>query len=174
MGCVDNCVLYSNVETELSTGLNTIDNVIMTESGANTGVFESFDINGNAQFITESDAAADKQTIFYYGGNSVDMIVTYNDAEITMDAGGDWAPGQSATISVNDPDANRNPTSAETLNAYDEAVVIPTIVMGTGGLTLAGGSNAALEAGDANATTGVTVGSDTGGHKVHISCVQYN
>ena len=69
-----------------------------------------------------------------YGGNSVDMIITYNDAEISFDAGGDWAPGQTATVSVNAPDANRNPTSAETLNAYDETVVIPTIVMGTGGL----------------------------------------
>ena len=166
MGCGDNCVLYSNVETELSTGLNTIDNVVMTESGANTGVFESFDINGNAQFETESDAAADKQTIFYYGGNSVDMIITYNDAEITMDAGGDWSPGQTATISVNDPDANRNPTSAETLNAYDEAVNIPTIVMGTGPLTLAGGVRMqTLEKGDANADAGVQVGSGTGGHE---------
>ena len=41
-----------------------------------------------------------------------------------------------ATITVVDPEANRNPTSAETLNAYDETVVtIPTIVMGTGGLS---------------------------------------
>ena len=90
------------------------------------------------KFQTKAGAAADTQTIFYYGGNSVDMIITYNDASISMDAGGDWAPGQAATISVNAPDANRNPTSAETLNAYDETVVIPTIVMGTGGLTLAG------------------------------------
>ena len=82
-----------------------------------------------------------------YGGNSVDMIITYNDAAISFDAGGDWAPGQAATVSVNDPDANRNPTSAETLNAYDETVVIPTIVMGTGGLTLATGNNPNLEKG---------------------------
>jgi hypothetical protein len=39
------------------------------------------------------------------------MIITYNDAEITFDAGGDWAPGQAATVSVNAPDANRNPPS---------------------------------------------------------------
>ena len=162
MGCVQNCALYSNVETTLSNGTNGVNSVLMTESGANTGVFESFDINGNAQFETESDASADKQTIFYYGGNSVDMIITYNDATITMDAGGDWSPGQTATISINDPDANRNPTSAETLNAYDESVVIPTIVMGTGGLTLAGGANANLEKGDANTNDGVQVGHDAG------------
>ena len=50
------------------------------------------------------------------------MIITYNDATISLDAGGDWSPGQSATVSVNDPEANRNPTSAETLSVGDETV----------------------------------------------------
>jgi hypothetical protein len=162
MGCVENCALYSNVETTLATGANNVSTVNMTESGSNTGVFESFDINGEAQFETAAEASADTQTIFYYGGNSVDMIITYNDAEISFDAGGDWAPGQTATVSLNAPDANRNPTSAETLNAYDETVVIPTIVMGTGGLTLAGGANPSLEKGDGNVNSADTAGGNTG------------
>ena len=91
------------------------------------------------------------------------MIITYSDATISFDAGGDWAPGQTATVSVNDPDANRNPTSAETLSVGDETVVIPTIKMGDGGLTLAEGVN--LEAGeagnDANGSEAV-VGSGSG------------
>ena len=172
-GCVDNCALWSDVETTLATGANTVSAVIMTESGANTGVFESFDINGEGQFQTSIGAAADTQTIFSYGGNSVDMIITYNDAAISFDAGGDWAPGQAATVSVNAPDANRNPTSAETLNAYDETVVIPTIVMGTGGLTLSGGANSELNKGDSNvaaaASTGVNVGTDTGGQTWNLN-----
>ena len=66
------------------------------------------------------------------------MICTYNDATITMgEAGQSWEPATSVTISVNDPDANKNPTSAETLNIGDETEVIPTIKMGTP-LTLAG------------------------------------
>jgi len=48
------------------------------------------------------------------------------------------------------------------MKPYDEAVVIPTIVMGTGGLTLAGGANAQLEKGDANHNDGVQVGFDAG------------
>ena len=152
-GCVENCALSSDNETYLTTGLNTVSQVIMTETGANTGVFESFDVNGNGQFETlgegpsSSGSAADSKTVFSYGGNSVDMIITYNDATISFDAGGDWAPGQTATVSVNDPEANRNPTSAETLSVGDETVVIPTIKMGTGGLTLAEGTN--LSAGEA-------------------------
>ena len=113
----------------------------MTETGSNTGVFESFDVNGAAEFETSAEASADTKTVFSYGGNSIDMIITYNDAEITFDAGGDWAPGQAATITVNDPDANKNPSSAETLSVGDETVVIPTIKMGTGGKTLPNGAD---------------------------------
>ena len=141
LGCVSNCALSSDAESVFGAGAGTVSAVDMTESGANTGVFESFDINGAAQFVTTAQAAADTVIVFSYGGNSVDMIITYNDATISMDAGGDWSPGQSATISVNDPDANRNPTSAETLSVGDETAVIPTIKMGTGGLTLAEGIN---------------------------------
>ena len=79
--------------------------------------------------------------------------------------GGTWIPGQAATISVNDPDANRNPTSAETLTVGDETVIIPTIKMGTP-LTLAGGSNEKTSgctfcSKDAN-VAGVWIGSDNG------------
>ena len=81
----------------------------MTETGANTGVFESFDVNGAAEFETSAEAAADTKVVFSYGGNSVDMIITYNDADISFDAGGDWSPGQAATITINDPDHEQKP-----------------------------------------------------------------
>ena len=166
LGCNDNCALSSDGEAVLGTGANTVSAVDMTESGANTGVFESFDINGAAQFETIAEAAADTNTVFSYGGNSVDMIITYNDASISLDAGGDWSPGQSATISVNDPDQNRNPTSAETLAVADETAVIPTIKVGTGGLTLAEGTNLSSGAGGSCTSfvcTGVVVGDDDSG-----------
>ena len=39
---------------------------------------------------------------------AVDMIATYNNADISFDAGsGDWITGESASVSVNDPDANK-------------------------------------------------------------------
>jgi len=91
-GFVSNGQLRSDVEGTLAAGAGTVDLLTMTETGANTGVFESFDTNGNGQIETSPEAAADTRTVFSYGGNSVDMIITYNDAEITFDAGGDWAP----------------------------------------------------------------------------------
>jgi hypothetical protein len=161
--CVDNCRLSSNVQTNLIAGSKALTLVTMTETGASTDVFESFDTNGVGSFKTIAEAAADGQVIYSYGGNSVDQIITYNDATISMDAGGsDWAPGTTATISVVDPEANRNPTSAETLNAYDETVVLPTIKMGTGGLALGEGNNPALSKSAAGSTTGVVVGFTTG------------
>ena len=80
-----------------------------------------------------------------------------------MDAGGsDWAPGTTATITVVDPEANRNPTSAETLNAYDETVVMPVIKMGTGGLSLGEGNNPTNSKGQGNSVTGVHLSNGTG------------
>ena len=138
----------------------------MTETGANTGVFESFDVNGAAEFQTIAEAAGDTKTVFSYGGNSVDMIITYSDATITFDAGGDWSPGQAATVTVTDWEANKNPTSVETLSVGDETVKIPTIKMGNGGLTLAEGTLGASTGGNtAPAGTCITVciGDDDGG-----------
>ena len=106
---------------------------------------------------TTAEAAADTKIVFSYGGNSVDMIITYNDADISFDAGGDWSPGQSATITINDPDQNKNPASAETLSVGDETVVIPTIKMGTGGLTLAEGVNLPRTAGGVVAASSTCV-----------------
>jgi hypothetical protein len=60
MKCVNNCALWSDSETELTGNANTLDLVKMTESGANTGVFESYDVNGVAQFTITKDAAAEK------------------------------------------------------------------------------------------------------------------
>ena len=161
MKCADNCALWSDSETEFVGSANTLDLVKMVESGANTGVFESFDVNGVAQFSIMKDAAADKVTVFSYGGNSVDLIITYNDASITFDAGGDWKPATPVTVSINDPDANRNPTSAETLSVGNATHKIPTIKMGSP-LTLTTGSNPNLQSGDTdvqnNLCTGICIG----------------
>lgn len=168
-GFVSNGLLASDVEDTLGPGEGTVDALTMTESGSNTGVFESFDINGAAQIETIAEASGDTKTTFSYGGNSIDMIITYNDATITFDAGGDWAPGQAATISVNDPEANRNPTSAETLTVADETVIIPTLKVGDGGLTLAEGTN--LVASATQSSTGVVVGDNDQGAATYATSI---
>ena len=63
-GCNENCALYSDGESVLASGGgNGVSAVAMTESGANTGVFESFDVNGAAEFETSAEAAGDTKII---------------------------------------------------------------------------------------------------------------
>jgi hypothetical protein len=63
---------------------------------------------------------------------------------------------------VFDPDANKMPTSAETLSIGDETVVIPTIVMGSP-MTLANSDgNDNLKASAANHNSGVQMGANQG------------
>ena len=116
---------------------------VMTENGANTGVFESWNADGESEIYTKTGATADSQHTFKYAGNSVDVIIAYNDAIITMTApgSGDWEPGTAATITVVDPDLNTNPGSTETLSIGNSSSVIPTIIVGSPKTLTGGGTN---------------------------------
>ncbi|MAE68432.1 hypothetical protein CL635_01315, partial [bacterium] len=162
MSCGSNCRL-ANSTGSANTIITGGDTVIMTESGPNTAFFESWSTNGTSQIVTVDEIGGDKKVVFTYGGNSADMIITYNNADLTFDAGdGDWVAGETAYVTVNDPDANKYPSVAETLSISDETVVIPTIKMGSP-LTLANSDgNVKLTAGTANANAGVQVGTGTG------------
>ena len=161
-GCEDNCQLTFDAGT---TGVfKGYADVKMIESGANTAIFESFNMDGDSEITVKADAVGDTKTVFDYADNQVDVIITYHDATIEFDSGsGDWISTEEATFLINDPDMNKNPTDNERLKIKDETDVIPTIIMGTGGLTLAEGTNGSLQSGDAGATTGVVVGEGSPG-----------
>jgi hypothetical protein len=137
--------------------------VMMVESDVNSGVFESWATNGTSQIVTVDEIGGDKKVVFTYGGDSADMIITYNNAELSFDAGaGDWIATETAYVTVNDPDANKYPGVAESLTIGDEDSVIPTIKMGSP-LTLANSAgNNNLKAGAANHNNGAQVGYSTG------------
>jgi len=167
MGCADNCFLSVDDASTDPSQLEGFNDVVMTESGANTGVFESYDASGTSEIFTKTGATVDTQHIFKYNGDAADIIIAYADAEVSMTApgAGDWLPATTATIEVNDPDLNKNPLSAEALEIGNSTHTIPTIKMGTP-LTLANsGTNTSLSKADAGATTGVTVGHDKGSEK---------
>ena len=146
------------------------DDVLMVETGPNTGIFESYDSDGVSELRSKVAATADKQHTFKYGGDSTDLIIAYNDASISMTApgAGDWKPATLATITITDPDLNKNPLDAETLEIGNSSSVIPTIKIGSP-MTLATGANSELGAGDAGATDGVTVGHDKGSEKYTLN-----
>ena len=84
-----------------------------------------------------------------------------------MDAGaGTWMPTQQAAVTINDPDANQNPSEQDQLQIRDATEAIPTIVKGSP-LTLAGGTNSNLQSDDDNLANGghspsINVGDDQG------------
>jgi hypothetical protein len=49
----------------------------MIENDVNSGVFESWSGNGTSQLVTVDEVGGDKRVVFTYGGDSVDMIITY-------------------------------------------------------------------------------------------------
>jgi len=161
MGCSANCRL-ANSTGSANTIIDGGTTVIMTETGDNTGIFESWAVNGTSQIVTVDEVGGDKSVIFTYGGNSADIIITYNNADITMDAGdGDWIAGETAYVTVTDADMNKMPGSAETLSIGDEDAIIPTIKMGSPLTLVTADGNSNLDSGDANANAGVQVGPNT-------------
>ena len=122
-GCGDNCTLSTSVDP--SGFLSGYANITMRETGANTGVF---DLTG---LSTLKGVAADQAITFSYGGNSETIILTYNTASASLDAGDAWLPAEAATYTVTDQDMNRDPTSAESLSIGDPNSAIPTIIIGS-------------------------------------------
>ena len=161
-GFTDNGRLNNSTGSAISI-VDGLRDVLMKENDVNSGVFESWSGNGTSQLVTVDEVGGDKRVVFTYGGDSVDMVITYNNADLSMDAGsGDWVAGETAYVTVNDPDMNKFPQSTETLSIGDEDAIIPTIIMGTP-LTLANSDgNNNLKAGAAFANTGVRVGTTTG------------
>jgi len=175
-GCVTNCRLYTDTVASLQTGnatslaLGGFNNATMTESGPNTGVFESWPASGETNIITKQFAAADSRTVFSYAGESTDIIITYNNAVLELDApSGDWAANDPITVRLTDPDMNKNPTSAEVLKMGNSTHVIPTIKVGSP-LTLPYGNNTNLNKGDAQSNSGVQVGEGTGACNTETEC----
>jgi hypothetical protein len=161
MGCSENCRL-ANSTASAATVITGGQNVIMTESGDNTATFESWAVNGTSQIVTVDEIAGDSGVVFTYGGNSADIIITYNDAELSFDAGsGDWIAGEVASVIVNDPDMNKYPGDSETLEIGDEDAIIPTIKVGSPLTLVTADGNSQLDSGDTNHNEGVQVGTST-------------
>ena len=76
-------------------------------------------------------ASGDEIVTISYAGNSVNLVVAYTDMSMTLDAPDNWAPGESAALTIVDPDANKMSTSAETLSTANESANMPAITMGS-------------------------------------------
>ena len=103
-------------------------NVTLTETANNSGVFEATLVSGT-EGHSGSDGASDSSMTLTYG-NTVSLIVGFNDATISLEAGDAWLPVETADFTLTDPDANKDTSSAETLDISDPYDRIPTITVG--------------------------------------------
>ena len=107
--------------------------VTVYETGPNTGVFTTLMSNDTSDLVTGAHnvASGDEIVTISYAGNSVNLVVAYTDMSMTLDAGDNWAPGETAALTIVDPDANKMSTSAETLSTSNESSNMPAITMGS-------------------------------------------
>ena len=90
------------------------------ESGDATGVFSTPNVNGASDCDTSATATNHHTATYAYGGASANIHIAYHGGSISMDAGDAWMPAEAATVTINDPDANRT-------NGYDEALSMETL-----------------------------------------------
>jgi len=107
--------------------------ITIYETGSNTGVFTTLMANDTSDLRTgsHSNAAADDVITINYAGEKINLVVAYTDMSMTLDAGDEWLPGEEATLTIVDPDANKMSTSDETLSTSNEEITIPTITLGS-------------------------------------------
>ncbi len=105
-------------------------NITLTETGFNTGVFTSDSIITGSEGFSGSEGGVDTSMTLTYG-NTVSLIVGFNDASISLEAGDSWLPVETANFTLTDPDANKDTTSTETLDIGDPYDRIPTIIVGS-------------------------------------------
>ena len=100
----------------------------LTETGNNTGIFETSVVTGTEGF-TGSDGAVDSSMTLTYG-DTVTLIIGFEDATISLTAGDSWLPVETADFTLTDADANKDSGSADTLDIGDPYDRIPTITIG--------------------------------------------
>jgi hypothetical protein len=138
LGCGDNCLLSVGgspknvISTNSSKSHFGFANITLTETGDNTGVFTTFDEEtGVSSLKSATDAGVDSQMTFSYNGDSVTLVIGYNDATATFTAGDAWLPVEDAVYTITDPDMNKNALDDETLDIGDPHDRVPTIITGS-------------------------------------------
>ena len=105
--------------------------IILTETGSNTGVFESQQDDVSA--ITVIGVENDDFTIDY-AGNDVQVFVEDFDSTLEMIADGTWVSGAPLTVRLSSENLDLNTLDENNMKITDEN--IPTIVLGDGPITV--------------------------------------
>ena len=135
--------------------------VTMTETSTNTGVFFNVDDAEKANILVRTNAVRGTVATVDYNDTQQSILVGYSTASIDFaeeEIGDEWNSGETMTITLTDADRNLNNTADEDILFSEEDEYIPTIHVGTP-LTL-NGTVAVELAGGTSATA--TVDSSSG------------
>ena len=121
---------YDNNDDDTDTNLAD-GAIILTETGSNTGVFESQQDDVSA--ITVIGVENDDFTIDY-AGNDVQVFVEDFDSTLEMIADGTWVSGAPLTVRLSSENLDLNTLDENNMKITDEN--IPTIVLGDGPTTV--------------------------------------
>jgi hypothetical protein len=94
--CGNDCTMSVGGDPKKILDGYTWTNVTLTETGNNTGVFESSDLATAAQGFTGVFSSDSSMTLTY--GNTVQLIAGYEDASISLEAGDAWLPGRNSKL----------------------------------------------------------------------------
>ena len=108
--------------------------VTMTETSTNTGVFFNVDDAEKANILVRTNAVRGTVATVDYNDTQQSIVVGYNTASIDFveeDIGDEWNSGETMTIWLYDDDRNLNSTDSEKIRFSEEDEYIPTIHVGT-------------------------------------------
>ena len=94
------------------------------------GVFISADDDDNSSLVVTGDAKRGTSATIDYNDSATSILVGHGFATITLDAGDDWSSGESATVTIEDSDANKNSLVDEIMEISDPTAIIPALSTG--------------------------------------------
>ena len=139
--CTTECVLdlQDNADQVYVAGGAGADQVTMTETGTNTGVFTNVDAADKANIFAALAAVRGTVGTIDYNDSVQSVLIGYETAIVDFadDDIGEWNSGETMTITLTDIDRNLNNTADEDIKFSEGDEYIPTIHVGTP-LTLTG------------------------------------
>ncbi|MDD9802592.1 MAG: hypothetical protein OXU53_08575, partial [Deltaproteobacteria bacterium] len=104
----------------------------VTETGATTGTFTSYDESDDSALVATGSASRDTTATITYDTTPQSISVGHATATIDIQPSGDaWLSGQEIPVVLTDADLNRNTRADEDLDVLNTDHIIPALVTGS-------------------------------------------
>ena len=144
---------------------NEANEVVIDETGSNTGVFESSNSNDDSEISVHEDANDGDTFTIAYADDSQQVIVDSFDSTLELVADGTWNSGDTLTVRLTNQNLNINTLADDDMGITDPK--LPTMTFGTPltitdfGLTPANSADSLAYSGSDAGTVTLTASSDS-------------